>query len=80
MTTRRRLAESFGVRYEVNGTTIYSLDPQRLATVRPEQIRALQFTNSKAASIVAVAHAYKQSVTPADVPSIIEELRGRDDG
>jgi NADH-quinone oxidoreductase E subunit len=31
-------------------------------------------------TIVAVDHVYKQSVTPADVPSIIEELRGRDDG
>jgi NADH-quinone oxidoreductase subunit E len=30
-------------------------------------------------TIVAVDHVYKQSVTPADVPSIIEELRGRDE-
>jgi NADH-quinone oxidoreductase subunit E len=27
-------------------------------------------------TIVAVDHVYKQSVTPADVPSIVEELRG----
>ena len=27
-------------------------------------------------TIVAVDHAYKQSVTPADVPEILEELRG----
>jgi NADH-quinone oxidoreductase subunit E len=27
-------------------------------------------------TIVAVDHVYKQSVTPADVPSILEELRG----
>lgn len=31
-------------------------------------------------TIVAVDHVYKQSVTPADVPSILEEIRGRDDG
>ena len=30
-------------------------------------------------TIVAVDHVYKQSVTPADVPSILEELRGRDE-
>jgi NADH-quinone oxidoreductase subunit E len=31
-------------------------------------------------TIVAVNHVYKQSVTPADVPAIVEEVRGRDDG
>jgi NADH-quinone oxidoreductase subunit E len=31
-------------------------------------------------TIVAVDHVYKQSVTPDDVPSIIQELRGRDEG
>jgi NADH-quinone oxidoreductase subunit E len=31
-------------------------------------------------TIVAVNHVYKQSVTPADVPTIIEEVRGRDNG
>jgi NADH-quinone oxidoreductase subunit E len=31
-------------------------------------------------TIVAVDHVYKQSVTPADVPQIIEELRGADNG
>ena len=29
-------------------------------------------------TIVAVDHVYKQSVTPADVPAILEELRGHD--
>jgi NADH:ubiquinone oxidoreductase subunit E len=27
-------------------------------------------------TIVAVDHRYRQSVTPADVPAIVEELRG----
>ena len=31
-------------------------------------------------TIVAVNHAYRQSVTPEDVPRIVEELSGRDDG
>jgi NADH-quinone oxidoreductase subunit E len=31
-------------------------------------------------TIVAVDHVYKQSVTPADVPAILEELRGSNEG
>ncbi len=57
VTTRRRLAESFGARHEVNGHVIYTLEPELLAGVATEQIRALQFTTSKAHSIVAVARA-----------------------
>ena len=55
--TRRRLAECFGVRHEIDGQWIYTLEPERLAGVAPERIRALQFTTSKAHSIVAVAQA-----------------------
>ena len=33
VTTRRRLAETFGERHEVAGHTVYSLDPERIATV-----------------------------------------------
>ena len=57
VTTRRRLAEAFGDRHTVNGTIVYSLDPRRVAAVDPREIRALQFTTSKAVSIVAVAQA-----------------------
>jgi DNA-3-methyladenine glycosylase II len=57
VTTRRRLAENFGTRHEVDGHTVYSLDPERLARVAPEEIRALQFTMSKSHFIVAVAQA-----------------------
>jgi DNA-3-methyladenine glycosylase II len=56
-TTRRRLAENFGTRYEIDGVTVYKLDPERLAGVPPEAIRALQFTTSKSQFIVAVARA-----------------------
>jgi DNA-3-methyladenine glycosylase II len=55
--TRRRLAECFGVRHEVEGHVVYTLEPEPLAGVAPEQIRVLQFTTSKARSIVAVAQA-----------------------
>jgi len=57
VTTRRRLAETFGTRHEVAGHTVYQLEPQKLADVRPEDIRALQFTTSKSQFIVAVARA-----------------------
>ena len=55
--TRRRLAEAFGRRYEVAGETVYALDPALLSVVDPAEIRALQFTTSKALSIVATARA-----------------------
>jgi len=57
VTTRRRLAEAFGERHTVSGETVYHLDPARVARLPPEEIRALQFTTSKSASIVAVAQA-----------------------
>lgn len=55
--TRRRLAEAFGTRHEVCGRVVYALDPRRIAAVKPADIRALQFTTSKAVSLVATAHA-----------------------
>jgi DNA-3-methyladenine glycosylase II len=57
VTTRRRLAEAFGRRHEVDGHTVYSLSPERIASVEPVEIRALQFTTSKSESIVAMARA-----------------------
>jgi DNA-3-methyladenine glycosylase II len=62
VTTRRRLAETFGTRYEVDGECVYSLDPERLARVDPLQIRALQFTMSKSEFIVVVARALADGV------------------
>jgi DNA-3-methyladenine glycosylase II len=57
VTTRRRLAEAFGVPHSIGGEVVYALDPERLASVDPAEIRALQFTTSKAVSIVATARA-----------------------
>jgi DNA-3-methyladenine glycosylase II len=55
--TRRRLAEAFGTPHEVCGQAVYALDPRRIAGVDPAEIRALQFTTSKAVSLVASAQA-----------------------
>ena len=55
--TRRRLAETFGTRHQVAGKVVYALDPRRIALVDPAEIRALQFTTSKAVSLVATARA-----------------------
>jgi DNA-3-methyladenine glycosylase II len=57
VTTRRRLAEAFGRRHAVADEVVYALDPERIAGVDPAEIRALQFTTSKAHSIVAAARA-----------------------
>jgi DNA-3-methyladenine glycosylase II len=55
--TRRRLAERFGDKHVVDGTTVYSLSAERLANAAPAEIRSLQFTNRKAEYVVAVAQA-----------------------
>jgi DNA-3-methyladenine glycosylase II len=54
-TTRRRLAERFGVRHEVAGTEVLSFDAQRLASAEVQEIRELQFTTRKAEYIIGVA-------------------------
>ncbi|MDE3078349.1 MAG: DNA-3-methyladenine glycosylase 2 family protein, partial [Chloroflexota bacterium] len=53
--TRRRLAEAFGQRHEIAGRVVYSYSPARLVTVEVDDIRRLQFTTTKARSILAVA-------------------------
>jgi DNA-3-methyladenine glycosylase II len=57
VTTRRRLAETFGQRHAIDGHVVYSLDPEPIASAAWEQIRALQFTTTKSKSIVAAAQA-----------------------
>jgi DNA-3-methyladenine glycosylase II len=72
-TTRRRLAETFGRRYEIDGEEVYALDPWALASVDPAEIRALQFTTSKAVSIVATARAI------VDGGLLLDDLSSLDD-
>jgi DNA-3-methyladenine glycosylase II len=56
-TTRRRLAERFGVRHQVAGTDVFSFDARRLAAAEVQEIRDLQFTTRKAEYIIGVAEA-----------------------
>ena len=56
-TTRRRLAETFGDGHSIAGEVVYSLEPLKIADIKPAEIRALQFTTRKAEFIVAVAQA-----------------------
>ena len=75
VTTRRRLAEAFGVPYSLDGETVYALDPERIASVDPAAIRALQFTTSKAVSIVATARAMVEGgLSLEDLSGLEDEL------
>jgi DNA-3-methyladenine glycosylase II len=73
--TRRRLAEAFGKRYAVGGQVVYALDPERMARVDPVEIRALQFTMSKAVCIVATARAVVggSGLTASELSSLDDE-------
>jgi DNA-3-methyladenine glycosylase II len=65
-TTRRRLAEAFGTPHPVGGGSVHSLDLERLATADPLELRALQFTNAKARSIVELAQAALEGLLERD--------------
>jgi DNA-3-methyladenine glycosylase II len=56
-TIRRRLAERYGRRLEVDGWAVYRLEPSALAGVTAGELRGLQLTNAKARSVVACARA-----------------------
>ncbi len=84
-TCRRRLAENFGRAHEIGGSLIYSLDPKRLAALAVADIRALQFTNSKAAYIINVAREISsgeltlETLTPLtneEIVTRLTEIRG----
>lgn len=55
-TVKGRLARRFGVPVPVEGDTVYAFpEPIRLASVRPAELRAMQFTTRKAEYIVGLA-------------------------
>jgi DNA-3-methyladenine glycosylase II len=56
-TTRRRLAEAFGKKHRIGKHVVYSLNAERLAAVSVSELRALQFTTSKAEFLIGVAKA-----------------------
>jgi DNA-3-methyladenine glycosylase II len=80
VTTRRRLAEAFGTRFEIAGQVLYSLDPERIARVDPVEIRALQFTTSKSIAVVTTARAIldqgltAHELAPVEDEAVIERL------
>jgi DNA-3-methyladenine glycosylase II len=56
-TVRRRLAEMFGRRHSIGQHCAYTLDAERLASLRVGDIRALQFTTRKAEYVINTARA-----------------------
>ena len=84
-TTRRRLAEAFGTRHELEGRCVFSLEAVALASLEPSQLRALQFTGRKAEYIVEAAQAIVdgrldarqlQSMSNEEVVSRLVSIRG----
>jgi DNA-3-methyladenine glycosylase II len=56
-TIRARLAQSFGVRAEVDGSEIYTLEPDTLAGASVPALRQLQLSERKASYLIGVASA-----------------------
>lgn len=56
-TIRARLAQSFGVRTEVDGSEIYMLEPDTLAGASVAALRQLQLSERKASYLIGVASA-----------------------
>ncbi|MEX2547855.1 MAG: hypothetical protein WD830_08720 [Chloroflexota bacterium] len=56
-TVRRRLAERYGTRHEIQDTFVYSLHAEAMARATVEELRALQLTTAKARSVIEVARA-----------------------
>jgi DNA-3-methyladenine glycosylase II len=56
-TIRARLAQSFGVPTEVDGSEVYLLEPDRLAGASVAELRQLQLSERKASYLIGVASA-----------------------
>jgi DNA-3-methyladenine glycosylase II len=54
---RRRLALGYGRRLEIGGDFVHVLDSEALASATVDDLRALQLTNAKSRSVIAVAQA-----------------------
>ncbi len=84
-TTRARLASAYGQRHQVGENWVHSLEPARLAAARPEDLRALQLSRAKAASLIGVAQAamvgaldigWLQALADEEVVERLVRLRG----
>jgi DNA-3-methyladenine glycosylase II len=77
---RARIAASYGSEHQVAGGSVWSLDPERLAAADVADLRALQLTLRKSASLIACARAVAQgelsmaSLAALDDESVIERL------
>jgi len=77
---RARIAASYGNEHQVAGASVWSLDPERLAEARVSDLRALQLTLRKSASVIACARAIAQgelsmgSLAALDDEAVIERL------
>lgn len=77
---RRRLAEHYGTRHEVDGSTVFSLHPEPLAGASIEELRALQLTTAKSRAVIDCARAAQAGeLEPArleafDVDGLIDHL------
>jgi DNA-3-methyladenine glycosylase II len=84
-TTRRRLAEAYGQGYRLGSYEVMALAPERLASARVEDLRALQLTTRKSESLIGLAQAVVsgtldlerlQQATDDEVMARLTALRG----
>ncbi len=83
-TTRRRLVEAYGRSHQIDGIVVHGFPHAGvLATVAPEELRAMQFTTRKAEYIVGLAQAAVEghlddlhTMTNADVIERVVAIRG----
>jgi DNA-3-methyladenine glycosylase II len=71
---RARLAERYGERHLLGDEEVWSLDAERLAAATVAELRALQLTERKSASVIAVARAtLGKGLTMADLAALSDE-------
>ena len=65
-TTRRRLAEAYGRRYTLGSHDVIALEPERLASARVDDLRALQWTTRKSEYVIGLAQAVTSGALDLD--------------
>jgi DNA-3-methyladenine glycosylase II len=71
--TRRRLAERYGQRHQIDGELVIALDASALANAQVADMRALQLTTVKAKSVIAVARAVLDGKLERDLLDRLED-------
>lgn len=72
---RARLAQEYGTGHSIDAEAVTALDAELLAAAAPEDLRALQFTMTKARSIIAVAQATRQGSLDIDELTAMSDER-----